>query len=137
MKPFHPNSFTPLHHIAEYGEEDEMAYLLEQGCDADTPQWNGIPPLFIAIKKSKRECVRLLLNAGADRDIMTEDNYRPFITPLNVQIGRSCRCSFRKMTSSSTRRLDRKEVLSYSSTYCLRSCKCDCCQTSTSRRRES
>ena len=77
VNPSHPNGFTPMHHIAEYGGEDEMAYLLEQGCKADSPQWNGVSPLFIAIKESKRECVRLLLNAGADRNRMIGDNYRP------------------------------------------------------------
>ena len=77
VNPSHPNGFTPLHHIAEYGGEDEMAYLLEQGCKADAPQWNGITPLFIAIKESKLECVRLLLNSGADRDRSIGDNYRP------------------------------------------------------------
>ncbi|KAL8786592.1 MAG: hypothetical protein Q9195_008149 [Heterodermia aff. obscurata] len=77
VNPPHPNGFTPLHQVAEHGDEDEMAYLLEQGCKADASQWNGITPLFIAIKESKRECVRLLLNAGADRNKRIGDNYRP------------------------------------------------------------
>lgn len=37
IKPQHPNGFTPIHKIAEFGSEDEMAYLIEQGCEVDSP----------------------------------------------------------------------------------------------------
>lgn len=77
VNPAHPSGFTPMHHIAEYGGADEISYLIEQGSKADAPQWNGITLLFIAIKQSKRECVRLLLDAGADRNREIKGSYRP------------------------------------------------------------
>ena len=75
--PPHPRGFTPMHQIAEFGGADEMVYLLEKGCQPDVSQWNGITPLIITILKSKRECVRLLLDSGACRNTGIEDNYRP------------------------------------------------------------
>ena len=78
VKPKHPHGLTPLHNIAKFGFDDEMAYLIGKGCEPDRPQWNGHTPLVIAIQKSKRECVRLLLDAGADRNRTSEEtNYAP------------------------------------------------------------
>ena len=77
VKPKHPNGFTPIQNIAEFGSEDEMAYLIEQKCEVDIPQYNGFTPLVIAISQSKKECVRLLLDAGADRNRMITEGFRP------------------------------------------------------------
>lgn len=77
VDPPHPHGITPMHEIAEWGGADEMAYLLEQGSKADARQWNGNTPLIIAIQKSKRECVRLLLDSGACRNTVIEGNCRP------------------------------------------------------------
>ena len=77
VKPQHPNGFTPIHDIANFGSEDEMAYLIEQGCESDSPQHDGSTALAIAIQKSKRECVRLLLDAGADRNRMISEGFHP------------------------------------------------------------
>ena len=77
INPPHPNGLTPMHKIAEWGGADEMAYLLEQGSKADARQWDGNTPLIIAIQKSNRECVRLLLDSGACRNTVIEDNCRP------------------------------------------------------------
>ena len=77
INPPHPNGFTPMHRIAERGGSDEMACLIEQGSEADATQWNGVTPLIIAIQQSKRECVRLLLDSGACRNTVIEDNCRP------------------------------------------------------------
>ena len=74
-------TFTPqwFHSFAShsgYAEEGEMTYLLEQGCKANAPQWNGITPLYIAIPGSKQAFARLLLNAGAGRNQSIENKYR-------------------------------------------------------------
>lgn len=77
VKPKHPSGFTPIHNIAKFGADDEMAYLIEQGCESDSPQYDGFTPLVIAIQQSKKECVRLLLNAGADRNRIITEDFRP------------------------------------------------------------
>ena len=75
--PHHTHNITPMHKIAQFGGAEEMAYLLNQGCKADISQRNGITPLILAIQRSKRECVRLLLNAAANRNTVTESSDRP------------------------------------------------------------
>ena len=73
----HPHGFTPIHNIAKFGREDEMAYLIEQGCEVDNPQYDGFTPLVTAIQQNKKECVKLLLNAGADRNRTITKDFRP------------------------------------------------------------
>lgn len=77
VKPKHPNGLTPIHNIANFGSEDELAYLIQQGCEADSPRWDSLTPLVVAIQASNRGCVRLLLDAGADRNRMTTEGFRP------------------------------------------------------------
>ena len=68
---------SPLHSIAQFGEPEEMAYLLENGSDPDSVEYTSWTSLILAIRESKRECVRLLLDAGANRNTIDKEHRTP------------------------------------------------------------
>ncbi len=76
VNPVHIHGKTPMHNIAEWGSAEEMVYLIEQGCNVDDTQWNEWTPLHYAIHYTKRECVKLLLDAGAC-ETPVNDKFRP------------------------------------------------------------
>ena len=87
VNPPHLKGVTPVHEIAKWGGADALAYLLEQGCEADRQQWNGVTPLFLALEGSNLKCVKLLLDAGAGRNTVIEGNYRPIHYAANCENG--------------------------------------------------
>ena len=60
-------SAAEIHEAARECDEDRMRQLLAQRPALDEPDESGRPPLHIAIDSRQPECVRLLVEAGADR----------------------------------------------------------------------
>ncbi|XP_015510788.1 myotrophin isoform X1 [Neodiprion pinetum] len=64
---------TPLHYAADYGQGDVLRYLLEKGADANATDKHGITTLLAAIWEGHTNCVKLLLERGANPDGSTPD----------------------------------------------------------------
>ncbi|KAL8716775.1 MAG: hypothetical protein Q9225_005928 [Loekoesia sp. 1 TL-2023] len=68
---------SPLQKIARFGSAEEMAYMLEQGCKPDVPEYGSLTPLCHAIQSKKADCVKILLDAGADCKVVLPGNWTP------------------------------------------------------------
>lgn len=77
VNPTHSHGRSPIHAIAEFGSAEEMAYLLGQGCRYDEREYDSWTPLFHAIKSKNVDCVKLLLDAGADPNATFPGNWTP------------------------------------------------------------
>ena len=68
-------------HIASiHGQLEAIRALLEVGADPNLPNRRGTVPLHFAArgKRNVRECVALLLQAGANPDVIDMSGLRPF-----------------------------------------------------------
>jgi ankyrin repeat protein len=67
------NQLTPLHFAIGGGNKDIIAYLLDNGADADAKDAEGRTPLFFAVAVTGRiDLAKLLINKGVD--INAKDN---------------------------------------------------------------
>ncbi len=57
------NQNTPLH---DAGNGDIAELLIERGADVDAQGYYGVTPLFSAVRAGREDCVKLLLEHGAD-----------------------------------------------------------------------
>ena len=57
---------TPLHYAAEVGNSAQLEVLLKLGVDANGENAYGDTPLLVACANNQAECVKLLLDHGAD-----------------------------------------------------------------------
>ncbi|EPS35817.1 hypothetical protein H072_10787 [Dactylellina haptotyla CBS 200.50] len=75
---------TPLFWAAEYGSEETVRALLAMDVSLEGRSTNGHTALSIAAKLGRDTIVKLLLDAGAEKDFMisTEENF----TPLNLAL---------------------------------------------------
>jgi len=60
--------YTMLHYAAQHGHVDICKYLISKGCDID-PHACGATPLHRACYSGAIECVKVLLDAGANPDL--------------------------------------------------------------------
>ncbi|KAJ9594080.1 hypothetical protein L9F63_014492 [Diploptera punctata] len=58
----------PLHYAADYGQGDVIQYLLSKGADVNAKDKHGISALLAAIWEGHTDCVKLLLERGAQKD---------------------------------------------------------------------
>ena len=59
---------------ADYGQAKILEYLISKGLEAsllDSPDKHGITPLLAAVFEGHTECVRILINAVSERNILT------------------------------------------------------------------
>ena len=73
-----------LHEVARVCDAERMRLLLSRGPSLDEADENGMTPLHIAIESRKRECVALLLKAGADRKARDGRGRTPFDLAVNI-----------------------------------------------------
>lgn len=59
---------TPLHYAGDYGQLPVLQYLTSRGAALNTPDKHGISPLLAAIWEGHTECVKFLLEKGADKN---------------------------------------------------------------------
>ncbi|XP_005094277.1 myotrophin [Aplysia californica] len=57
----------PLHYAADYGQTEVINYLISKGALVNAPDKYGITPLLSAIFEGHTDCVKLLLEKGADK----------------------------------------------------------------------
>ena len=66
---------SPLHWAAYWGKPRLLRALLDLGTPVDILYERGRTPLLFALVSKKVECARLLLDAGAQLRLVTENNY--------------------------------------------------------------
>lgn len=84
------HNFTPLHSAAKAGSKTSVELLIQLGMDVNQKrQWIALDedykddtytnatPLFLAAQNKHFECIELLLNAGADPDLLNEHKWVP------------------------------------------------------------
>ncbi|KAL8828824.1 MAG: hypothetical protein Q9170_006438 [Blastenia crenularia] len=76
-KPDGGSGRSPLTKIAIFGSAEEMAYMLEHGFQVDEPESGDLTPLCHAIRSKNVDCVKVLLDAGADCKVQTSGNWTP------------------------------------------------------------
>ena len=64
--------WAALHYAAFAGHEQVVGYLLERGADINALSINGSTPLMMAAREGKEAIAKVLLAAGARRDIVNE-----------------------------------------------------------------
>ena len=70
-KPLRTDGFSPLHHAAQRGWVQIVAYLLERHADPCIADGQGWTPLHLAAQKGHLPVVRLLVEYGAKIDAKT------------------------------------------------------------------
>jgi ankyrin repeat protein len=71
--------WSPLHYAATGGQTRILAFLIGAGAEVNSPSPNGTTPLMMAAMYGNADCVRLLLESGADplisnaQDLMAKD----------------------------------------------------------------
>ena len=74
--PKNPTGGTPLHRAAEIGDEDVLSYLIQHNSTVDAKEHITLyTPLRYAIKAGNIDCIRTLLDAGADRNAIFQNNW--------------------------------------------------------------
>lgn len=56
-----------LHYAADYGQTEVLAYLISRGAVVDDADKHGITPLLAAIWEGHTACVKMLIEAGAQK----------------------------------------------------------------------
>lgn len=70
--------WTPLHKAAEWSDEAIVSALIARGANIDAKMVDSLlTPLIIAIEKNRPAIVKLLLDAGADRNTASKGNLTP------------------------------------------------------------
>ena len=57
---------TPLCYAVEGSHKQRLLYLIKKGANINLKNWNGISPLYCAIKEKKPEILQLLIINGAN-----------------------------------------------------------------------
>ncbi|PFX32702.1 myotrophin-like [Stylophora pistillata] len=67
------NGRNGVHFAADYGHSNIIEYLLSKGADINRPDKYNITPLLASIFEGKTDCVKLLLEKGADKTLKAPD----------------------------------------------------------------
>jgi ankyrin repeat protein len=74
---FHPIGWTPLLKACDMGNDGEVEFLLSVGANPNVKDSSQRTPLRHAIHHARERSVRMLLDAGADREAVFDDGLRP------------------------------------------------------------
>ncbi|XP_053200962.1 myotrophin-like [Panonychus citri] len=64
---------TPVIYAADYGQKEILEYLIKIGANVNSTDKHGITALLAAIWEGHTDCVKLLLDSGADTKLKTPD----------------------------------------------------------------
>eukprot|EP00177_Eucheuma_denticulatum_P002905 GFKZ01005223.1.p1 GENE.GFKZ01005223.1~~GFKZ01005223.1.p1 ORF type:complete len:668 (+),score=50.45 GFKZ01005223.1:283-2004(+) len=73
---------TPLHAAAAAGQTDFIIALLDAHADVDAEALHGFTPLYLAVRNNRPNAVSLLLQAGAEPDVVCA-GYTPLATAVD------------------------------------------------------
>lgn len=59
---------APIHYAADYGQKEVIQYLIQKGANVNAIDKHGISVLLAAIWEGHTECVKLILESGADKN---------------------------------------------------------------------
>ncbi|KAK2187015.1 hypothetical protein NP493_180g01024 [Ridgeia piscesae] len=68
-----PNGRYPLSVAADYGQKEVIEFLITKGADVNANDRYGISPLLSAIYEGHTECVKILLQKGANKTVTAPD----------------------------------------------------------------
>jgi ankyrin repeat protein len=74
---FHRLGWTPLLKASDTGNDGEVEYLLSVGANPNVKDYAQRTPLRYAIHHARERSVRMLLDSGADRQAVFDDELRP------------------------------------------------------------
>ncbi|CZR58590.1 uncharacterized protein PAC_08482 [Phialocephala subalpina] len=74
---FHKLGWTPLLKASDMGNDGEVEFLLSVGANPNVKDYAQRTPLRYAIHHARETSVRMLLDAGADREAIFDDDLRP------------------------------------------------------------
>lgn len=66
-----------LHEAAKWGRLDIVSTLIKEGMSVDTPAYNGVSPLLVAIMAGQYDIVSFLLEQGADPNRSNNTGFAP------------------------------------------------------------
>ena len=73
------DGWLPIHHAAERGYVNIVRYLIKRSSEIDRQTTiNKYTPLMLAAKEGRTECVKVLLDAGADFTIKDDNGWTPY-----------------------------------------------------------
>jgi ankyrin repeat protein len=73
----HPHGLTPFLKASDVGNDREVEYLLSAGANPNVHDISCRTPLRHAIFHSREPSIRMLLDAGANREAIFDDDIRP------------------------------------------------------------
>lgn len=68
----------PIHYASDYGQKEIVEYLISRGANVNATDKFGITALLAAIWEGHTECVRLMIQNGADKNGTTPDG-KPYL----------------------------------------------------------
>ncbi|MDO6759577.1 ankyrin repeat domain-containing protein [Tamlana sp. 2_MG-2023] len=69
-----------LHYASQLGQNEIVAFLLDEAVDINAKSNEGIRPLHMAVNYARLSTVKLLLERGADIHALSKDGYQPIHT---------------------------------------------------------
>jgi ankyrin repeat protein len=63
----------PIHYASDFGQKDVILYLISKGADVNAVDRHGIPALLPAIWEGHTDCVKILIQSGAEKEGRTPD----------------------------------------------------------------
>ena len=78
--------FTPLHYAARQGHLETARILLDNGADIDQPSaGDQSSPLLVAVINGNYDLAMMLVERGADPNIVSDDGAGPLFATLNIE----------------------------------------------------
>ncbi|KAJ6793041.1 ankyrin-2 [Iris pallida] len=65
--------FRPVHMAARLGQHAILRSLCDRGCDPDSRTGSGDTALMLCARYKRKDCVRVLVDAGADLSLVNDD----------------------------------------------------------------
>lgn len=78
--------FAPLHYAARQGHMETVRLLLDEGADIDQPSGGDqSSPLLVAVINGNYDLAMMLLERGADPNLVSDDGAGPLFATLNIE----------------------------------------------------
>uniref|UniRef100_UPI0037E81A57 myotrophin n=1 Tax=Semicossyphus pulcher TaxID=241346 RepID=UPI0037E81A57 len=69
---------NPLHYAADFNQKEVVLFLISKGAHVDAIDKHGYTPLICACYEGNVDCVKILLEKGANKELKTTNGVSPF-----------------------------------------------------------